>query len=125
MKLTMVLLFGFLTTFAHANMSIDGGTKLYLSEIECLESLPEKTEIVCKDLSGMMFCSTLFDVRLNNGGIKSVQLYTTADIACDSKLWRNLTLGLTDKINAATARSEAKIELRSLISQVKKIKSCH
>lgn len=125
MKLTMVLLFGLMTTFAHANMSIDGGAKLYLSEIECLESLPEKAEIVCKDLSGMMFCSTLFDARLNNGGIKSVQIHATADIACDSKLWRNLTLGLTDKINAATARSEAKIELRSLISQVKKIKACH
>lgn len=125
MKTLITMTIFLMASFAHANMSIDGGAKLYLSEIECLESSPDKTGIECETRSDMVICSTLFDARLNNGGSKNVKLQTYAEIACDSKLWRNLTLGLTDKINAASARSEAKLELKSLIKEVNSLKKCN
>lgn len=125
MKTSIALTLFLIASFAHANMSIDGGARLYLSEIECLESVPEKSAIVCETRSDMVICSTSFDARLNNGGSKNVKLQTYTEIECDSKLWRNLTLGLTDKINAASARSEAKFELKSLIKEVNSLKKCN
>lgn len=125
MKTSIAMTLFLMASLAHANMSIDGGAKLYLSEIECLESAPEKSEIVCETRSDLVICSTSFDARINNGGTKNVKLQTYTDIECDSKLWRNLTLGLTDKINAASARSEAKLELRSLIKEVNTLKKCN
>lgn len=125
MKVLMILLFAFYTSFTYANLTIDRGVRLYMSEIECLEVQPSRKNIQCQVYSDLMGCITTFDARIVNGGIKNVTAQTFAKIEHDSKLWQKISFGLTDRMNVASARSEAKIELRSLIAEVKKIKNCH
>lgn len=125
MKLFSILFVTFFTNFTYANMTIDNGVRLFSSEIECLESRPSSKNIQCKVYSDTMGCSTTFDARIVNGGVKSVTVQTLAKIQHDSKLWQTISFGLTDKINVASARSEAKIELRSLMAKLKKLQICN
>ena len=124
MKKYFVLGMVLMSTFAHAHLYIENGGRVYFNEIECLNSDIDKGSILCKQHNEFMICSVLFSARLTSGETEILQLNSETQISSDSKLWKKLSFGITDKLNASTAKVEARFDLKSKLKEFEEIRRC-
>lgn len=103
---------------AHAYLYSDF-SRNYVSEIECLESVPE--EISCERIqNGLMMCKTEFEALMKNSGVKTLNVTMYEKIGVDSKIFRPFT----DKINELSAKSEAKRQIKIKLKELSSLNDC-
>lgn len=120
----LILALGLLTGVAHANMSVDG-SKVFPSDIECMETYPNEEGIECESIqNGFVMCLSSFSARLRYGGSEDVRIKIYNEIPRDSTLWDTLSFGLTEKLNTSVTKSQTKFEMKKFVKQVQKFKDC-
>jgi hypothetical protein len=123
MKL-LILALGLMASLAHANMSVDG-SRIFPSDIECMENYPSGEAIECDSLqNGYVMCISSFGARLRYGGSDDVKIRIYNEIPRDSTLWDALSFGLTDKLNTSITKSETRLEMKKFVKQVQKFRGC-
>ena len=124
MKKYLVVCLAIMSSFAHASLYIENGGRVFLEEIECLASEIDKDSIICNQYNEYMLCSALFSARLRTGEMEVLQIQSETIVASDSKLWKKISFGVTDKINAVSAKVEGKFDLKERIKNLEEIRRC-
>lgn len=120
----LIFALGLMTSLAHAHMSVEG-SKIFPSDIECMESYPHDEGIECDPTqNGFVVCTSSFSARIRYGGSEDVKIKFFKQIPRDSHLWDALSFGLTDKINTSITKSETRLEMKKFVKQVQKFRGC-
>lgn len=95
-----------------------------MDEIECITTVLDKDNTTCEQYNEVMVCSNPFTARLKTGEERNLQIVSEVKVSSDSRLWKKLSFGMTDKLNAASAKSQAKFEVKEMIKELESIKPC-
>lgn len=122
LALTVLMMSTF--SFADTSLQIEWGGKAFLNEIECITSVLDKENTSCEQYNEIMVCTNPFTARLKTGEERNLQIVSEVHVASDSRLWKKLSFGMTDKINVASAKSQARFEVKEMIKELESIKLC-
>lgn len=111
--------------FGDTSLFIEWGGRAFFNEIECLTSSLDKDHTKCDQYNEMMVCTNPFTARFKTGEEHNLQIVSEVRVLSDSKLWKKLSFGMTDRLNVASAKSQAKFEVKEMIEELESIKSCH
>lgn len=111
-------------SFADAYLYIEWGGKTFMNDIECITSVLDKDNTNCDQYNEMMVCTNPFTARLKTGEERNLQIISEVLVSSDSRLWKKLSFGMTDKLNAASAKAQAKFEIKEMIKELESIYPC-
>lgn len=111
-------------SFADAYLYIEWGGKTFMDDIECITSVLDKDNTNCDQYNEMMVCTNPFTARLKTGEERNLQIISEVLVSSDSRLWKKLSFGMTDKLNAASAKAQAKFEIKEMIKELESIDTC-
>ncbi len=111
-------------SFADASLQIEWGGRAFFNEIECITTVLDKENTNCEQYNEVMVCTNPFTARLTTGEERNLQIVSEVHVASDSRLWKKLSFGMTDKLNAASAKAQAKFEVKEMIKELESIKPC-
>lgn len=113
-----ILGLGLLSFNAHAYLYTEQ-SRTYLSDVECLESLP--SEIECKRVrDDLLLCQSEFEALMKHGGVKTLNIKMYEEIPLDNKLFRPLT----DKINELWVGVKVKSHVKERIKRIEDLGIC-
>lgn len=95
-----------------------------MDDIECITSVLDKDNTNCDQYNEMMVCTNPFTARLKTGEERNLQIISEVLVSSDSRLWKKLSFGMTDKLNAASAKAQAKFEIKEMIKELESIDTC-
>ena len=103
---------------AHAYLYTEQ-SRTYLSDIECLESVPE--DIECRRVrEDLLLCQSEFEALMRHGGVKILSVKIYEEVPLDNKIFRPLT----DKINELWVGVKVKSHVKDRVKQIEKISMC-
>lgn len=94
-------------------------SRAYLSDVECLESLPN--EIECRRVrEDLLLCQSEFEALMKHGGVKTLNIKMYEEIPLDNKLFRPLT----DKINELWVGVKVKSHVKERVKRIEALSMC-